>query len=437
MPLLYRILSLLGAIAHLPDAAIAPLASRFRQGRALAASNAQIPLPMILSVLLAIAAGVSYVLGAEAAANPSPTPYTVTALAANPDLGGKIWATIHGTLHPNFVDYQTTGGDYDHTDYLICDVDSRDCLVVVSRDPHLETAVSLGISDTMTFTGMLRSNSKEVDSAARILGTSVSSVHVNPSLVLNDEERPVADAPTAFAIAIVAVVLLIPLFIGWAIGYLVFRPSGTEPQPVGAMAGPLPVRVTGLVMGPGAGLRARQLPAELRPGETSPEAAAAGAPPPLDLYFSRGKTQWMTRLTPGLGEGKTGRAYPFLGSKPAVRVKFLKYKLIFGFDDEASRDRAYEQMRRSSWYANSKPSNELASEWPPTPDMLPAAPVVSGWPPQPQGGAPQTAGWPPQPQGPTTPAPAPGWPPSTPGSGPSAPDQNRTTPPEPPGTRTP
>jgi hypothetical protein len=428
MSLLYRILSLLGAIAHLPDAAVAPLLSRFRQGGGRDAAGTQIAMPLVLGILLAIVAGVSYVLGAEAAANPNPTPYTVTALAADPDLGGKNWATIHGTLHPNFVDYQTTNGDYNHTDYLICDVDSRDCLVVVSKDPHLETAVSLGLSDTMTFTGMLRDNSKEVDSAVRILGTSISSVHVNRQLVLDDEEKPLADAATAFATGIVAVVLLIPSLIGWAIGYVVFRPSKTEPQPVGAMSGPLPVRVTGLLLGPGAGLRARQLRAELRPGGTSQEAAAAGAPPPLDLYFSRGKKQWMTRLTPGLGEGKAGKAYPFLGSKPAVRAKFLKYKLIFGFDDETSRDRAYEQMRRSSWYANSKPANELASEWPPTPDMLPLAAVGFGWPPPQAGAAPQAPSWPPQPVS--------SWPPSTPGSSPSAPDQNPPPPPESPGTAT-
>jgi hypothetical protein len=171
-----------------------------------------------------------------------------------------------------------------------------------------------------------------------------------------EDQRP-PDAGTMYTIALIAGLATIPFLIGWLVGwlsgYVVFRPS-KEPVPAAVgLAGPVPVRVTGIIPGLVNGLRARELRAELRLGAVSPEAAAASAPPPVDLYWKRGKKLWAIRLTPGLSQGVAGTAYPVLGKRPAMQTRFDKYRLMMSFDNEQARNSAYEQLRTSTWYATS------------------------------------------------------------------------------------
>ncbi|MGD0018869.1 MAG: hypothetical protein ABSD62_06400 [Candidatus Limnocylindrales bacterium] len=257
--------------------------------------------------------------------------------------------------------------------------------MVLSHKPEAEMEKELAVDGSVTVTGMLRGDTKEIDGAVRTLGTRIDNVHVNRSILLAEGEWP-ADAASMYTLAIVSGVLGAPLLIGWLVGYVVFRPSKLKPQPGVGMAGRLPVRVTGLLVGPGAGLRARELRAELRLGEMNPAAAAAGTPPPIDLHWTREGYSPAVRLTPGLSQGVVGNASPFRGARPAIRVRFFGHALILSFDDEAARDAAYEQLLKSSWYASAQaqvpaPAQAPITTWggyaPPGAPVAPQNPYAS------------------------------------------------------------
>ncbi|MGD0018867.1 MAG: hypothetical protein ABSD62_06390 [Candidatus Limnocylindrales bacterium] len=110
--MLYRPLSAIGAIAHLPDAAVAPLVSRNRPGAPLVVGGARFAMPFILGAILALACGFGVMAGNEGAANPNPTDYTASGLAQNPDLHGRLWAIVRGTIDESYVDSSKGDGTY-------------------------------------------------------------------------------------------------------------------------------------------------------------------------------------------------------------------------------------------------------------------------------------------------------------------------------------
>ena len=213
---------------------------------------------------------------------------------------------------------------------------------------------------------MLRTDTDEIDSTIDVLRTELSTVHVNQYLVLVEGERP-ANASFGYGMAIATGVLAVPILIGWLIGYIVFRPSRQQPAAGTGMTGTLRVRISGVLPGPGTGLRTRDMRAELHLGQPAP-GAAADAPLPMDLYWARGARIWAARLTPGLSEGVAGDVYPLRGRYPAIRVRFGQSRIVIGFEDAASRDAAYEQMRHASWQTSRVPT---MLPWQP---MLPYSP---------------------------------------------------------------
>jgi hypothetical protein len=375
--MLYRLLSALGAVAHLPDAAMSKLFRRHIPWAAPTAGAARIAMPMILGSVLALLFIAAVATWTESAANPYPADYTVSGLASSPDLHGRIWARISGDLHPRYVEYEDFSGDYDHSDYLRCESEGRECLVVLSHRRDDEISAEAGFDMSVTFTGMLRADPDEVNSLLDTPGGNLSGLDINRTYILVEGQAP-GDARAMAALAIVSGGLGAPLLIGWMIGYVVFRPSRQQPQPGAGMAGPLPVRVTGLLVGPGGGVRAREMRAELRPGEIHPDAAAAGWAPPVDLWWISGHDFTVVRLTPTITAGVAGTAYPFAGARPALRARFGGFKLIFEFDDEAARDAAYAQLQRSALYSS----------------PMPAAPYWPGYGAPPQYGAPPLYGVP-------------------------------------------
>ena len=131
--MLYRLLSAIGAIAHVPDAAVAPFATRYTPGFSLGIGAARIAMPLVVVPILLVLCGLGIGWGNEGTANPTPTAYTASDLAGNPDLHGKTWATIDGTIHDYYAETTTRTGKFDYSDFLVCDMTTLDCVVVVSQ----------------------------------------------------------------------------------------------------------------------------------------------------------------------------------------------------------------------------------------------------------------------------------------------------------------
>ena len=379
MSILCRLLSALGAIAHLPDAAIGKATRRYAPGEPPRAGAARFAMPVVIGVPCALLFVAAVATWTEAAANPYPADYTVSQLATHPDLQGRIWATISGDLHPWYVEYTEYGGDFDHSDYVLCDSDGRHCLVVLSHRGDLEIYGEAGLDMSITITGMLREDPAEVDSVLDTPGGNLSGLNINGTYILVDGQRP-ADALSMAVLATVTGGLGAPLLIGWLARYLVFRPSLQQPQPGSGMVGPLAVRVTGLLAGPGGGVRAREMAAELRPGEMPPGAAEAGWAPPVDLWWRHDFGYIAVRLTPYLSDAIAGCSYPAAGERPALRARFAGFKLILEFESEAARDAAYSQLLRSKLYGL-PPAPTLPWPWCSTPPWY-GSPQPPGYPAQ-------------------------------------------------------
>jgi hypothetical protein len=361
MSILYRLLSTLGAVAHLPDAAIGKATRRYVPGEPPRAGAARFAMPAIIGVpcvLLFVAAVATWT---EAAANPYPVERTPGSLREAGDVHGRNWATFSGRLYGVYVEYERFG-EYDSTDYFLCDADGRDCIVVVSDTREWVMYEMAGSDGSIVITGMLREDPDEVRSTVSfLLPSELNGMDVNRNFILVDGQRP-ADARSMAALAIVTGGLGAPFLIGWMVGYLVFRPSPRQPQPGRGMAGPLGVRVTGLLAGPGGGVRAREMAAELRPGEMPPGAAEAGWAPPVDLWWRHDFGYIAVRLTPSLSDAIAGCSYPAAGERPALRARFAGFKLILEFESEATRDAAYSQLLWSTLYGL-PPSSMLPWPW--------------------------------------------------------------------------
>lgn len=345
MSVLFRLLSGLGAIAHIGDVFVALFTTLKKPNANLRAGGARIAGALVIAVILAVLAGGAIINGNEGAANPNPTTYTVSELADNHDLGGKVYATITATLADDYVRV-TKNGNYDHSEYIIGDQSTGKCMIVVSKLSDLDMDIRVRTDGTVTLTGMLRTDQGEIQDAIDTMGTHAIGYDLNPTVLLREGETP-ASPTVMYSLAGVLGVLTAILLIGWAIGYLVFRPSkGRQGLLTSGMAGPVPVHVTGLIPGYANGIRAREKNAELELPVFMGDPALAPVPPVDLLYKTRSGNQGL-RLMPGTTSATLGTAYPLRGPRPAIRIRFNKYKLILSFDSEQARDQAFDQLKLS------------------------------------------------------------------------------------------
>jgi hypothetical protein len=345
--MLYRLLSVLGAFAHLGDAIVAPFVRFNKPRQTLRAAGARLSGALVIAIVLAIAAIAAVGVGNEGSANTSPTTYSIDQLSGSPDLGGKIYVTMSGVLDGDYVDTYVSD-KYDSSDYLLCDESSLNCIVVVSKLPESDMARIASTDGSVTLTGMLRSDSKEVADALRTLGTKVSTLKVYSGILLRQGDTP-ANPTLMYGIAAIAGVLGLALLIGWAIGFLVFRPAKSRQGfSTSGMADTIPVKVTGIIPSFVNGIRAREKRAELRVPIADPGATPTGTQE-LDLVWTGRKGALSgLRLDPATISATIGHAYPFKGAKPALQIKVAKYKLILTFDSEQARDQAFDQFRTSA-----------------------------------------------------------------------------------------
>lgn len=343
--MVFRLLSAIGAFAHFGDAILAPFLKGNRPAAKLRAGGARIAGSLVIAVILGFVVAGTATAGNEGANNTKPTVWTIDQLAGKPDLGGKVYATITGTIGDYYVDTYK-GSDYQWTDYVVGNPDSANCIIVESKKPEAEMSKLVSASGEVTLTGMLRNDSKEVGDAIRTLGSNADGLKINDTILLKEGDTP-ADPTTMYSIAGVCGVITLLLLVGWAIRFLVFRPAATRAgMTTSGMAAAIPVRVTGLIPGRLNGIRAREMKAELQlPTGTDP-AATAGAPVGLVWATKAGVNGFP--LVPGTSGVQIGTAYPFSGEKPALRLRYDSFKLVLTFDSEQSRDMAFDQLRASS-----------------------------------------------------------------------------------------
>ena len=347
----YRLLALFGAFAHLGDAILTPFTTFKKPRDKLVAAGARVSGALVLAALLAIGGSVAFVTGNEGSTNKTTTVYSIDQLSRNPDLGGKIYATVSATMDQDYVAVYNDK-KYDSSDYILCDPSSLNCLIVVSKKTETEMSNLVHDDGSVTLTGMLRADSGEVESARTTLGTKVDGLTINTNILLREGDTP-ANPTVMYSIAAVAGLLALFLFIGWAIGFMVFRPAKKRDGfSTSGMTANLPIHVTGLIPGWMNGMRTLDKKAELRLPNVDPAAPAAVAPP-IDLVWATKKAETGIRLLPGTTQAVIGTAYPIGGARPAIRVRFGKYKLIFAFDTAAARDQAFDQFRISAPMATS------------------------------------------------------------------------------------
>jgi hypothetical protein len=345
MDMLFRLLSGIGAIAHLGDAIIAPFVAFKKPGDRLVAAGARLAGALAIAVVLLVGACVALVAGDEGAANTQPTTYTVSQLASTPDLNGRVYATVTAALAQDYVRV-TKDGTYAYSEYIVGDTNSGKCLIVESKHPETEMDALVAEDGTVTLTGMLRTDTKEIKEALDTLGTTGSAYDVNKAVLLKEGDTP-ANPTLMYAITGTLTAVAAVLLIGWGIGYLVFRPTKPRTSLMSTgMAEPIPVHVTGLIPSYMNGVRAREMQAELRLAQLLGE-IPAGEEPPVDLVYRTRQGNRGLRLMPGTAKAAMGKAYPLKGSRPAIRLKFDKYKLILSFDNELARDQAFDQIKLS------------------------------------------------------------------------------------------
>ena len=344
--MIFRLLSGVGAFAHLGDAVLSPFLTFKKLQNHLVARGARVAGALVIGVVFAILGAGSVANGNEGAANPTPTTYTIAELADNHDLGGKVYATVTATLADEYVRV-TKDGSYDHSEFIIGDPTTNQCLVVVSRLTEPQMSARLSADGTVTLTGMLRTDSSEIQEAIDTLGTDASSFHIDTNVLLREGDTP-ANPTQMYALAVALFAIALLLLVGWAIGYLVFRPAkARQGFSTSGMTEAIPVHVTGLVPQFTNGIRTREKGGELRLATFMADASQAHEAP-VDIVFKTRAGNRGLRLMPGLTSARLGKAYPLKGSRPAIRLHFGRYKLILSFDTEQARDMAFDQLRISS-----------------------------------------------------------------------------------------
>jgi hypothetical protein len=343
--MIFRLLGIPGALVHLVDLVLQDRRHTPKRTATPSAGWARVAGVLFVIAGAAIVCVLALFNAAEGNANNEPTKYTVAQLVANPNVGNKVYATVTGTIYDWYVE-QTKDGKFDVAYYLIGDTETDSWIIVSSRRTETETEPLVAEDGTITFTGMLRTDKGEVGETIATLGSDVPSVNISHALLLKEGQTP-ANSLLMYAIAGIAGLLGLLMLVGWAIGYMVFRPAKSRSGPATTgITGSLPVRVTGLVPGYSGGRRALQMKAEL----VVPPADPANPSPTVPVGLSRasGGEQTIMPLTPGTTEAAVGTAYAVSGERPAIRIRFLKFKLVFSFDSEVARDQAFDQLRVSA-----------------------------------------------------------------------------------------
>jgi hypothetical protein len=343
-PLGLRLLSMFGFVAHFGDV-VTGVFKRRTLRQQLVAGTARIPGALVVALILGVTATGTLVTAVRSNAEKAPTTYTVEQLTTMRDRGGKDYATITGSIYGFYM--QETSGSSTFTYFLLADtVGSGEPRYIVVRSSLTDLQMDqLASPDgTWTLTGMLTDDGSAVGNTLSTLGTDAPDL-VDSSLVLHQGETPLPAGPfyaAAGVSGLFGILLLVSWLITLAVGYVVFKPAAARLSPIsGPGEGFLPVRVTGLVSGYRNGRRTRELRAELRVPPTDP----AEGPPPLELVWTASKTlKAGVRLVPGIESVAMGTAYPVLGPRPAIEVRFGGCDVILSFDGDTARDAAFDQI---------------------------------------------------------------------------------------------
>jgi membrane protein implicated in regulation of membrane protease activity len=341
---LLRFTAIPGRLAHLVSSVTNGLGNTQRPSPTPKAGWARWPIELVVVAILAV--GLAYALfnAAEGTSNQKPTDYTVAQLVKDPAVGSRVYATVGGYLHEWYVeDIERASGKLSKAWYLIGDGENDAWIIVESNKTADEIYNLAGSDGSVTFTGMLRTDHGEVGDAIKELGANVPSRNISSAILLKEGQTP-ANSMLMFGLAAVFALLAILIFVGWTIGYVLFRPSkGGSGITTGGMTEAIPVAVTGLVPGFTGGKRALQMKASLQVPAADP--AAPPATPTIDLVWTANGQPAGLRLIPGTSEAVVGNAYPLSGARPALRIKFDKFKLTLSFDSAEARDQAFDQFK--------------------------------------------------------------------------------------------
>jgi hypothetical protein len=394
--MLDRFLSGAGAMAHAADRLVAAF---FRGGALGNAFRNRVPGSLIAAALLGLGALLLGNLGLESVANPTPRALTPTEVHTATDLGGRTFVRMNGVLLSDYVETYEDKNDNGHQDtdetgrawyyFMRGDQDPRGLVVRSKRTPEtISDAVAAADPEAsflpIEMTGMLREDSKDIADAlsAEGLDRNALEAQVSDRYLLDDGAEPTS-AAFAFPAAVGLGLLGLLILIGLVARYLVFR---SEPQPplvssqhTLATGDAIPLHVTGrLQTNDGTLERVREAKASLRRVlVSSPEAPvdATAATPVVQPQGPADSTGGAPVLEPrptdstgqpstdalvlaredgkaglDLGRGdvqsaQLGRAVPFGGPRPALRIGTRLGPLVLSFDNAAARDRAWAEIR--------------------------------------------------------------------------------------------
>jgi len=341
--MLYRVLSWVGWFAHLADI-FGASRKREKPKPEPYAGHARFGMALVVAGFVALIAALAIGNAVEGAANPTATTYTVDQLVDNPNVGSRNYATVTGTVYDWMVE-TTKNGNYDHAAYLVGDVATDKWIIVQTWKKEGDFEALVGADGNITVTGMLRTDKKEIDGVLSELGSNVPSVNVTNAIILNDGQAPANSAVMA-VVAVVAILLVVLLVIGWWIKFLPFKPLALRTSmATQGLTAPIAVRATGVIARTVGGERSFERVAQVQtsPADpTHPEAAA------LDIVWNDDAGITGVRLVPGVSEVVMGTAWSRKGPRPAIALRFLKYRIVLAFNDEASRDQAFDQLRYST-----------------------------------------------------------------------------------------
>ena len=254
-PLLDRSISGAGALTDLADRAMRALGGH--RGRNPLSAH---PGSLIVLVLLVALAALLVLAGLEVADDPTPRTLAAAAITADPSLGDRVYATVAGSVSPDYVEtfFDANGNGIKDPEELSAEwfyflVDPISQAGVTVRSPHPPEGIVGDATDLTpaTFTGMLRRDERAVSEAkaAAGLGFEDLGLDVSDRYVLEDGRGP-ANPYLAFGLAATVGLVAGAILVGLSGGYLIYRRSDRplpEPARTLAVGERIPLRVTGLL----------------------------------------------------------------------------------------------------------------------------------------------------------------------------------------------
>ena len=355
--MLDRSISGAGALTDLADRAMRALGGR--RGRNMLATR---PGSLIVLALLVALAALLVLAGFEVADDPTPRTLAAAAITADPSLGDRVYATVVGSVSPDYVEtfFDVNGNEVKDPEeasaewfYFVVDPISHAGVTV--RSPHPPERIVGDATDLTpaTFTGMLRRDERAVSEAEATAGLGFEDLGLDVSdrYVLEDGRGP-ANPYLAFGLAAIVGLAAGAILVGLSGGYLIYRRSdGPLPEPATTLAvgERIPLRVTGLLRTPTGLVHVREAPADLVRFPTAaaldPHPDIGAAPPPSTLIVERRGRPDGVALGPGeLKRLTLGVTLPFRGPHPALRLVAGTGPLLLSFDDERDRDRVAAEL---------------------------------------------------------------------------------------------